>query len=235
MEKVTTVYWSVFSNLDLLSRQTMLTNKPESLRKNLSKKVNSKTAKSSYMMCKSYHEFFRNTFVITHPYTNEYNISDGNLGGMWIPRPEDSAFIDSHLVDYDLQWVFFSEDDVEVEFTPAYLHKKESDKYGYTVAGSYNISKWFRPISLSWQLWEKETKMAFIQNDPICYLNFRTANKVVLKQFELTPKLKEISNGCASLKSIIPGLELTELYNKFIRAKRHKIVLKEIQDNLLEL
>ena len=234
MEKVTTVYWSVFSNLDLLSRQTMLTGKPESLRRNLSKKVNTKNSKSSYITCKSYHEFFKNTFTLNHPYTTEWQVSDGNQGGLFIPRPDDSAFIDSHLVDYDLQWVFFSEDDVEIEVTPAYLHKKESDKHGYLVAGSYNISKWFRPISLSWQLWEKETKIAFTENEPICYLNFRTKNKVVLKQFELTPKLKEISSGCAGLKTIKPGLELSELYEKFTRSKRNKVVIKEIKNNLLD-
>jgi len=235
MEKVTTVYWSVFSNLDLLSRQTMLMQPPESVRKNLSKKVNSINVKSSYVACKSYHEFFKNTFILSHPYTAEWQISDGNQGGLFIPRPDDSAFIDSYLIDYDLQWVFFSEDDVEIEITPAYLHQKESDKYGYIVAGSYNISKWFRPISLSWQLWEKESKIAFTKNDPICYLNFRSKNKVILKQFELTSKLKEISNGCAALKSIIPNLELSELYEKFTRAKRNKIIIKEIKSNLLEL
>ena len=68
--KTTTIYWAVYSSLDLQTRQNLLMKDIESVRKNLASKINSKNNKSSYMACVSYHEYFKNTYILKHPYTN---------------------------------------------------------------------------------------------------------------------------------------------------------------------
>jgi len=229
--KTTIIYWAVFSSLDLQTRQNLLMKDIESVRKNLASKINSKNNKSSYMACVSYHEYFKNTYILKHPYTTEwqYYTNNNNLFNL---RLDDSAFVNSYLVDYDLQWIFFSEDDVELETTPAFFHQKESDKYGHVLAGSFNISKWFRPISLSWQLWENVQEIKFKEDDAIAYLKFKTKNKIKLVRFEMTPKLEEIANGCSAVKQIVPNLALTELYEKFTKSNRNKIIMREIKTSI---
>lgn len=229
--KTTTIYWAIFSSINLQTRQNLLMKDIESLHKNLASKINSKNNKSSYMACVSYHEYFKNTYVLKHPYTTEwqYHANDNILFNL---RLNDSAFIDSYLVDYDLQWIFFSEDDVELETTPAFFHQKESDKYGHILAGSFNISKWFRPISLSWQLWENLQELKFKEDDAIAYLKFKTKNKIKLVRFEMTPKLEEIANGCSDVKQVIPNLTLTELYERFTKSNRNKIIMQEINASI---
>ena len=230
--KTTIVYWAVYSNLELQTRQNLAMKDIESIRKNLASKINSTNNKSSYMACASYHEYFKNTYLLKHPYTTEWQHNTKNNRDLFNSRPNDSAFINSHLVDYDLQWIFFSEDDVELETTPAFFHQKESDKYGHIVAGSFNISKWFRPISLSWQLWENVNEIKFKEDDAIAYLKFKTKNKIKLQRFEMTQKLEEIVNGCTSVKQVLPNLPLTELYERFTKSNRKKIIMREINVNL---
>jgi len=233
MNKTSTVYWAIYSSLDFQTRQNLAMKPIESLQKNLSSKINSKNNQSSMMSCTSYHSYFSNTYLIKHPYTTKWDTNENNGNGLFKERTDESAFIDSRLVDYDLQWIFFSEDDVELEMTPAFLHQKESDKYGHIPAGSFNISKWFRPISLSWQLWENINEIQFKENDPIAYLKFNTKNKIKLQQFEMSPQLMEVVNGCTGLKHLIPNLKLEEMYNRFTESKRNKLVLKEISKTLL--
>jgi len=230
--KTTIIYWAVYSSLELQTRQSLAMKDIESIRKNLASKVNSANNKSSYMACVSYHEYFKNTYLLKHPYTTEWHYDTNGSNDLFNLRLNDSAFMNSYLVDYDLQWIFFSEDDVELETTPAFFHQKESDKYGYILAGSFNISKWFRPVSLSWQLWENVNEIKFKEDDVIAYLKFKTKNKIKLQKFELTPKLEEIINGCTSVKQILPNLPLSELYERFTKSNRNKIIMREINANM---
>ena len=230
--KTTTIYWAVYSSLDLQTRQNLLMKDIESVHKNLSKKINSANNKSSYMACVSYHDYLKNTYILKHPYTTEWQYATNGSNDLFNLRLKDSAFMNSYLVDYDLQWIFFSEDDVELETTPAFFHQKESDKYGHIVAGSFNISKWFRPISLSWQLWENVQEIKFKEDDAIAYLKFKTKNKIKLVRFEMTPKLEEIATGCSDVKQILPNLTLTELYERFTKSNRNKIIMREINTSI---
>jgi hypothetical protein len=135
------------------------------------------------------------------------------------------------MVDSDFQWLFFSEDDIELELTPAYLHRSLSNDYGYVTAGSVNISKWFRAINATYQLWEGVNELKVKQGDPLMYVNFRTSNKVVLKQFEMTDRLRYMADATANFKSIFPMQPLESLYERFTRSNQHKLVLKEIRNN----
>lgn len=232
MKNESIVYWAVVSKIELDSRQNLLLDPPKSLKKELMHRVNPNRPAAAYESCKSFHQVFTNMFMLTHPYTLEWNKSIPK--GTIFNHRDDSGFLDSELVDYDLQWVFFSEDSIEMEITPAYLHQKKSDSYGYLVAGSYDISKWCRAINLSWQLWDKVEELAFNEGDAAAYLNFRTKNKVVLKQFQPTDKMYEVMLGCQGFKKIKPNQSLESLYHRFTRTHRDKIVLKEIKNNLLD-
>jgi hypothetical protein len=233
MKKELIIYWALSSLPNLTTRQNLIMEPPVSLRKELTNRID-KNKDTGYEACKSMHLLFKNSYVIKHPFSIEWDANDLEPKPIFIDRSEESNFINSRLIDYDHRWYFFSEESVELEMTPAYLHKKESDKYGYLAAGSYDISKWFRSLNATFYLWENENKLAFKKDDAIAYFHFKTDRKVVLKQFELTEKIEEIGYGTTRLKNIIPNLPLNDLYNRFTRSNRHIALLKEIKSNLLD-
>ena len=53
-------------------------------------------------------------------------------------------------------FIFFSEENVNLEILPPYLHKTELQNHGVISTGEFNISRWFRPINFEFLLWENE-------------------------------------------------------------------------------
>lgn len=231
MKNETVVYWSVSAIPELISRQNLFIEPPMALRKDIMSRVDTKAKQTSYQSCKSMQEAFKNTYMLKQPFDIHW---DRTCNNDFIHERDDSAFKDSLLVDCDLQWFFFSEDSVEMEVTPPYLHNTEVSKYGFLTAGSFDISKWFRTVNLTYQLWEGIEEFNTSKNEAAAYINFRSPNKIILKQFELNEKLMEVANGCTAVKNVISNLPLNNLYERFTRSNRHKIVLKEIQANLLD-
>jgi len=231
--KTSVVYWCNNSIAERYTTQSLIHKPPYPLRKNIMDKVMpGRNPNTGYDSCKSMHNIFANTFMLDHPMNLQWSKGDPN--GIFIDRSHDSFFKDSIMLDVDFQWLFFSEDDIELELTPAYMHKALSNDYGYLTAGSLNISKWFRAINTTYQLWDGVTEMKIKQDDPMMYLNFRTPNKVILKQFVMTDKLRHMADATANFKSIFPMQPLENLYERFTRSNQHKLVLKEIRNNLLD-
>ena len=112
-------------------------------------------------------------------------------------------------------------------------HKTSAANQGFVTAGSFDISKWFRPVFLTYQMFPNQSGLVFKQGEPACYVKFNTSSKVVLKQFSINQSLLDISAGCTSLKDIAPNLPLANLYHKFTASNTNKKVLKEIQKTLL--
>lgn len=226
------VYWSNYTNPERVSRQALFLDEWKPLLPNILN-IN----KGEYGPCKGLHSVFKNTFYIEHPKDLSFKIdrslsSDTLLEDGWIylENPAKNKKITFH---YDLQWLFFAEEPVEIVQTPAYMHNTIDRAYGHGVAGSFDISRWLRPIGASYQLWDDKDEMVFKKGDPITYLNFLTDKKVNLIRFEMTDKIYEVASGSANLKGILPNLPMSDLYSRFESSKRNKVVMKEIARNLL--
>ena len=226
------VYWSNYSNLDRVTRQALYLDSFKPLLPELLK------TKDEYASCKSLHSIFKNTFYIEHP-ADRHFIFDKNVGSdlnmyngwVYLENPQINPKITFH---YDLQWIFVAEEEIEIQQTPAYMHKISESQYGHIVAGSYDISKWIRPIGASYRLWDGVQEIYLKEGDPVMYINFATDKKVNLIRFEPTPKINEIISGATNLKEIKPNIPLSDLYRRFKDSKRMEIAMKEIKSNLLE-
>jgi len=191
---------------------------------------------SSYYKCKSAQELLNNTFIL--PNTRDLNISF--IDGRMLSSP-DSKYFRARLpvfdsgpaVDYDCRWLFFSEDDVSIHLTPPYYHNTTASKYGTLLSGEFNISKWFRPIVPTFSLWDNSSSLSISKGDPLAYVKFISDKKVVLREFVETDKIRIIMQECVLLKEKFPNLPLSESYNKFLLANKHKELIKEIRANLV--
>ena len=231
-----TVYWSPFAIPEKITYINLLLDKPEKLLKTLPP---TKTNGSQYISCSSAKELYKNTFVIKSPmssnvkissYNNKYSVDDPS--GIWLPKED---VLDNRIrIDLDFGYVFFAEESVDMAMYPPYLHKTKFMNTASVAAGKFNIAKWFRPISPSFILWENEKTVSIEKDEPLAYLDFETDKKVVLKQFELTKEIDSIMHQNIFYRDLFPFTPLNELYNRFIKSNRHKVLLKLIKQNLSE-
>lgn len=234
-EDVSVVYWSKFSVEERKYRQSLLYEGPEKLIKNLSANKNKENA-TPYGNCKSFLEMFKNAYILKQPLSVDIDFSKKNENqthAEWFAFKSPS-FNNAITVDYDVAWLFYSEDSIIMEMTPPYLHKYSSISQGYITSGSFDISKWLRPVTLAYQLFPEEKTLTLKAGEPAAYINFKTEKKIVLKEFRINQNILNITEGCSSLKNIIPGLPLKNLYSRFTNGKIGKDIMKEITKNLID-
>ena len=239
----TVVYWTPWGNKDSVYRVNMLCEEPKPIIKTLpktTKDVNFNGRFGNYKSCTSFQNLYKNTFVVNSPLSSYIKIGGSveepyfeseNLNS-WMLRS--SSFDNRYMVDADFFWLFFSEDDIEMEQTAPYLHNPVASEYATVASGSFNISKWIRPFPFTYILWENNNELKVKENDPAFYLKFNTEKKVELKRFELTDKIRNIAIEMELYKQIRPKSSFTDLYSRFTKSHTNKIVLKEIKNNLLD-
>ena len=174
------VYWSVFAQEKVVDRQSLLCEPPKNFIKEYS--VNRvKENKLNYTACKSYLDYFKNTYILSHPLDISVDLNNHFSSPFfsWFSQKPPS-FHDSLTVDYDVSWIFFSESSVSMEVVPPFAHKTSAANQGFVTAGSFDISKWFRPVFLTYQMFPNQSGLVFKQGEPACYVKFNTSSKVVL-------------------------------------------------------
>lgn len=189
-----------------------------------------------YYRCKAAQEIFKNTFILPSKEDLHVLLPHGKM-----VQSRDSvkfrsripAFENRPAIDYDSQWLFFSEDDISVQLIPPYFHKTKASEYATVLSGEFNISKWFRPLIATFSLWEGTKELKLSSEDPIAYVKFITDNKVILKEFKKTEKIDMLVAECVTVKDRFPNLPLSENYNRFVLNRKHKEVIEEIKLNLV--
>lgn len=229
------VYWANFGLLNRLQRTNLIAEPPVRIMQTFHKEVTGTDSSSSYKACSGAKNLFQNTFVIKSPFDVEAKIVDGivyernQLINLRTP-----TYQNSHSIDYDYHWIFFSEESVEIVQTPPYMHQTTASQYGTISSGSFDISQWFRSINATYNLHPGVDEFRIEKDEPVMYLDFRTKKRVLLKQFDLTIDLYNLSVAAADLKKFFPFEPLETLYNRFTRSNRHKKVMQEIRKNLLD-
>lgn len=237
METIT-VYWTIPSDPDLHTTMNMLWDSPKPLITLLP--PGGKTEDNhNYRLCSGVQNIIKNTFAVVHPLTTSVKLSGTpetpvieEQDGPWSVYP--APLKNSYRLEYDHSWAFFSEESVELQVTPPYMHNTFDKNNGMIASGSMDISKWFRPINLSYILWEGENSLTVKKGDPAIYFQFLTDKKIILKQFECTPEILSMSRQVV-FSSLFLHLEpLKNRYPHFLKNNRHKRLLKLIKENLLD-
>lgn len=247
LNKSIDIYWSPFAVPNKVYQQTLLDIKPISLLNSIQKRRAKnpiipnglrKAQGGNYQSCSALHTLARNTFVVTAPfdvtlYLNSNGvISEGTTHPYWFEE-RISSIENSFSVDFDMPFIFFSEKNVDVKITPAYMHNLSYSNTGFVVPGQFDISNWFRPFPIIFQLWEGKQVLNFYKGEPLAYVTFDTDKEINLKQFNLTSDIYNQAVACGEHKLLSPFQTMDQLYNKFNKTGLKKIVLNSIKNNLV--
>ena len=138
------------------------------------------------------------------------------------------------LASYAMSFLLYSEEDINMTLTSPYFSNSPHLRYGSIVPGKFNISKWFRPINLEFNLWNKIDEFKIEKEEDIAYCHFDTEKEIELIRFDVTEKIQKIyyTLGTSSIwEKMIP---LQERYQRFKRSKINKILINEIKKNIVE-
>lgn len=241
-----TIYWSPWATLDGEIHQTLLDLKPQSLLTDLRNRkpnnpqiplTNNIIASGNYQACSALHTLAKNMFIFRSP----LNVSvDLDHTGAIIPSRYSGWFSErlssienAFCIDYNLPFLLFSEDSVDLTLTPPYMHKTKQTDFGFLTAASFDISRWFRSIPAIYQLWEGVNHLEILENEPISYIKFNTDKQIIFKQFKLSPDVIKTVRACQDYKMAKPAQPMYKLYDLFTRTGVRDRVLKVIKDNVL--
>jgi hypothetical protein len=218
------VYWSNNFPGDPVDNFTMslIQEKPVPLREELKKIFPIK----EYFLCPATASFFKNLYVVKSPVSLEVDLKDHTHTFVdVIPR--------EGCVTYELKnpLVFFSEHSMQMEQTPAYMHKNEFTLRTQVFSGSFDISKWFRNVMPDFMMYNT-SNLKIERGDALYYVKFNCEETVNLKHFEYTKEIDDIQKSCLFCKHQIPNLGLKKMYSMFTKRKRDKVLLKHIKNNL---
>lgn len=232
-----TVYWSPFFPTVQYDSIQLIYETPDSLLQDLLPRRNKQAIGDNWFQCHAFQQSIKNTFILRLPFTTSFGL-DYELGVFPIDSdPENMKFVALkqpsvlNAITFTVRgnWIFWSEEDLEMSSMPAFYHPKVFN--GYYIGGTFNINKWFRPIEGAIQLDVGHNTVAIKRNDPIAYVKFHTNEPVHLKRFYLSEKLQELSWGCINYKKYEPHKTLSYLYDKFSSRGLSKVVTNEIKRN----
>ena len=239
--KTIVVYWSSASGFNKQDYAALFSHEPVPIVKTLPQRDDEFDHNIGFISCRAMLNLFKNTYVINNPVTSTaklYNtdkmVPDCDDGGMGYWSPMEKPFENRLRVDLGFGYIFFAEEDLEIKMLPPFMHKVKSAETSWVAPGAYNIGKWFRPMIPSYMLWENETEVSIVKDEPSFYVQFDTNKKVILKRFEFTNEMQHLINELMWLRDRNSIASLEFLYSVFIKSFRHKKVLKLIKDNLLE-
>jgi hypothetical protein len=160
------------------------------------------------------------------------NITDSYFG---IHKIRDNGFANLPTVFFSIGWVIFSDEPLEINFTPPYFDKPRYTNYGSSVPGSYDVGKWFRTYNLEVQLWNPSGEIRFEEGEPLFYAELMTDRQVNVHRFGHTEELEKIALSCVeSTKVFGIGKGLLSRYKRFKAAGLREKILVEIKKNIVE-
>jgi len=76
--------------------------------------------------------------------------------------------------------------------TSPYFSNSPHLRYGSIVPGKFNISKWFRPINLEFNLWPGVNEFKVKKTKILLMFILYTKNEIELVRFDLTERISKI-------------------------------------------
>jgi hypothetical protein len=196
--------------------------------------------RDNFFYCPSFSNLAKSTFLLKNPIEshfkfNQHNqleaISKNYINSEVVHPP---SLKDSKLLVYGMKWVFFCKDDVELTLSSPFFTKTNSSNYGCVVPGSLKINSWFRTVSLEYNLWPGVNEIHFLEDEILAYVSFKTDEKIKLTRFEVNDKLHGYLNATSSSVGWESWVPLKKRYDRFMKTRMHKLVLNEIQKNIVE-
>lgn len=242
MKDFINVYWAPYIAPDEPD-WNMLYRDPDLMLKEFKDKINPGLRNDSFLYCPSVLNKFKKTYLLRNGQDSKFNFTEDQE---ITPLTKDDSYVKMKAIRrptisgtndfiYSHQWIFFSDEPLIADFTAPYFHKPKYLNYAAIVPGSMDIGQWFRPYNAEIITWEKDGYIEFKKDEPLAYVHFNTDKEIVLKRFNMNEKLIKYSSACTSAPRFYgSGLPLAERYKRFNQSKMNKMILKEIQDCLVD-
>lgn len=232
------IYWAPASK-SLNNNWNILYDDLSSLYSDLAKIPNIKCPpQNNFFKCPSFKNTAKNIFVIKNPIETEFVIHSTNnievlsSNSISVKVRDHKSPIDSYLLNYEIPYIFYSEESVEMSISSPFFHKAPHTQYGNVIPGSFDISQWFRQTNIEFNMYQDYMKIE--EDEPIMYVKFSCNKEVKLKRFDMSDKLYDISNTISNSPSWESNVSLSKRYKRFLSSKTNKIVVKEIKRNLVD-
>jgi hypothetical protein len=236
-----TIYWAP-SYFNKNSDENLFYPDPTNLFKELVENKEPMSSRLGFFNCPPVTDRLKKTFVfknnietkIVYDFNDIQNPKVFSEYGLSSSVYKPSSLINGSNIQFNVGWIFFAEDSADVLINPPMLHKTDLNLHATVLPARFDISKWFRPIPIEMQGWQKSGDFIIAKNDPLFYLEVLTDKKIELKRFELNDKLVAYARSCMN-SPILHGanLPLVNRYKVFTETKTNKLVLNEIKKNLV--
>lgn len=240
------IYWSTFSlkHFEYYNRERdaalMFFSEPLPVFKHIVLNDSGASIPESHLACPSFVDYCKNTFVITAPFDMELTIDRNNQvlntsfsQNLYDAFVENRGFMQSSHFTVTLppSYIFYSDETVVMESMPCFLQHGQHLDGLHLVPGTFDISKWIRPVDFTIQISEHKNKISLKKGDPLFYVRFRTPNneKVELERVEYTEELDKLCRTFVGVKDVERRLPLKKLYEMaepFIRIFKKKNIKK---------
>lgn len=221
---MTTIYWGASRLFEgQTSYLSLLIKEPEAVLPQIIKARDTSNARH-FTKCPAFQDYYKNTFVIRSPIdiTLNYDASNKFLSihpqgqefynATVLHRANDVGYEDAGLFSLGVSYLFIADKDCLIELLPVSMHDNPNASNFRVITGTFNISKWFRPVEFSFEL--LTSTMRVNQGDPLFYVRFvpQDGSKVVLKHKEYTDEEEGIALKCGNVKVAQPKLPLQQMY-----------------------
>jgi len=179
-----------------------------------------------FTTCPAFLDYFKNTYVITAPFDFTIDYTKGKLV-FTDCTPEQQLYLKSCSLDRTQKniknylpviscapsYIVYSDSSVMMEVSQ--LHFTDSDCNFHYVPGMYDISKWIRPIDLTFEIKDPLKPLVFKRGDPLFLIRFipQDRTKVEMIRVEEDKELENLVKGAVRVKAILPKLSLNKLYS----------------------
>lgn len=237
------VYWSPWQqSAEAYNERKFSYIDPEWLTEEISKCVNRENKVDNFFKCPGVIEHLKNTLILRSTSDIHMKIEHNRISSMisdeksrspQLFKVKQPSLLNSHTINYSCNWIFFADKPVTVTTSGAFMHKTSHTECGYYVPGTYDISKWFRPIEFAFQMWPDVNEFKAQEGEPLLYAKFNTDEPVKLHRFNLTDDINAYANNCMRMKGFSKIKSLNKLYDVFLRNKTNKLLLEEIKKNVV--
>ena len=203
---------------------------------------------SNYLRCPSALAQLRNTYALLSPVETSVKWEWNSKTSYDLTTPgRDQEWYDSRILHYDFSnklvqittgYTFFSETPIMMRQTGVWGSQSRPDsvsRSSFFLGGQFDISKWFRRMNIAFCPYENSGTLEIKNKDPLCFIEFMCEEKVNFKKFEMSEELGTIEREYAQIKNSKKGvISLKSGYDKFLRDKSNRKVLREIKKNLID-
>lgn len=240
-----TVYWAPMAETTAgeLQDYSIAYSDPKLVYNELKKDISPLTAKSreNLLLCPALKDMFRNTYSFSSTAQANYEIlaeqeaRSRKEHGIPIKEMRAASITGRAHLGLHLEWIFFSEESLELEITPPYFSDAPHMKDAVIVPGKFDIGSWYRPINAEFILGRDAKEFVIERDEPMFYARFMTDKKVELKRYYMTPELHALSVSCVNHRFTFGHAKpLSKHYETFRMSSLKKKILHHIKKNVVE-